>query len=356
MAGPCTVYFFAGADMTAAGGRLMRFARRSPVASPCWRRRVLAVIAACALGCGSTAGRGRNGLDGGAWRQLAPLGLGARQETGVAALKGRIYVIGGFTGELAIVPLVEAYDPGNDEWTEVAPLPFPMHHVNTAVVNDRLYVLGALINGSFTAIGDAFVYDPVTGSWKPLTSMPLGNERGAGGTAAIGTKIYVAGGFRRNASVPDFSAYDTSNDTWEVLPDLEEARDHLIAAAAGEKLYAIGGRRNGALRGNVDEFDPATGKWAAKAPMPTPRAGTAGALVIDRIVVAGGEGNPKIPSGVFPETEAYDPANDTWETLQPMLTPRHGTGGAAVKDVFYVPGGATQQGYGAVATNESFGP
>ncbi len=333
----------------------MRFARRSPVASPCCRRKFFAVIASCALGCASPTDRGRNALDGGSWRQLAPLRLDARQETGVAALKGRIYVIGGFTGERVIVPRVEAYDAGKDEWTEAAPLPFPMHHVNTAVVDDRLYVLGALVTGSFTAIGDAFVYDPATGSWKSLTPMPLGTERGAGGTAAIGTKIYVAGGLRRNASVPDFSAYDTAKDTWEVLPDLEEARDHLIAAGAGEKLYAIGGR-NGSLRGNVDEFDPATGKWAAKTPMPTPRAGTAGALVIGRIVVAGGEGNPRDPSGVFPETEAYDPAKDTWETLQPMLTPRHGTGGAAVKDVFYVPGGATQQGYGAVATNESFGP
>jgi N-acetylneuraminic acid mutarotase len=106
----------------------------------------------------------------------------------------------------------------------------------------------------------------------------------------------------------------------------------------------------------VDEFDPATGKWAAKAPMLTPRAGTAGALVGNRILVAGGEGNPHDPSGVFPETEAYDPAKDVWQKLEPMLTPRHGTGAAELKGVFYVPGGATRQGFGAVATNESFGP
>src|SRR5262249_41981425 len=149
--------------------------------------------------------------------------------------------------------------------------------------------------------------------------------------------------------------YDTANDTWEVLPGLGEGRDHLIAAAAYEKLYVIGGRRDGVLRGDVHEFDPAAGKWAARASMPTPRAGMAGALVVDRILVSGGEGNPRDPSGVFPENEAYDPKTDSWERLEPMLTPRHGTGGAAVKDVFYVPGGAIQQGFGAVATNESFG-
>lgn len=318
----------------------------------------LAVLAAAAplLACGRPAANSRSDFDGETWRKLAPMAMGARQETGVAALGGQIYLLGGFTAELAIVPRVEAYDPAADTWTETAPLPFPMHHVNAAVVGDRLYVLGALITGSFSAIGDSYVYQPGAGTWKALTAMPFGTERGASGTAVIGAKIYVAGGFRQNSSVADFSAYDTVNDTWEVLPSLGEPRDHLIAAAAGEKLYAVGGRRNGALRGNVDEFDPATGKWTARAPMLTARAGTAGALVSGRILVAGGEGNTHVPSGVFAENEAYDPTTDTWQTLEPMLTPRHGTGGAAVKDVFYVPGGAIRQGYGAVDTHEAFGP
>ncbi len=348
--GMCT--FFASMGMTSFGGVEMSSARRSPNVGLLF----FAGFAAMLFGSSASGACARNSVAGGAWTELAPLGMGARQETGVAALGGRIYVLGGFNDSLAIVPRVEAYDPATEEWSGVAPLPIPMHHANTAVVGERLYVLGALITGLFTAIGDSYVYDPATNSWTQLTSMPLGTERGASGTAVIGTKIYVAGGFRRNASVADFSAYDTAKDSWEVLPGLDEPRDHLIAAAAGEKFYAVGGRRNGSLRGNVDEFDPATGKWTAKAPMLTARAGTAGALVGNRILVAGGEGNPNDPSGVFAETEAYDPAKDSWQKLEPMLTPRHGTGGAALKGVFYVPGGATHQGFGAVATNESFGP
>ena len=313
------------------------------------------VIATVLLfGCGNTVTR--TDADGGTWQKLAPLTMGARQETGVAAVGGRVYVLGGFTGEMAIVAWVEAYDPATDTWAEVAPLPFPMHHTNVAAVEDRLYVLGALVTGSFTAIGNAYVYEPAANTWKPLASMPIGTERGASGTAALGTKIYVAGGWRQNSSVADFSAYDTIEDSWEVLPGLAEARDHLIAVASRDKFYAIGGRRNGALRDNVDEFDPAAEKWMARSPMLTARAGTAGALVGDRILVAGGEGNTQLPSGVFSENEAYLAGMDTWETLEPMLTPRHGTGGAAVKGVFYVPGGAIHQGYGAVANNEAFGP
>jgi N-acetylneuraminic acid mutarotase len=242
----------------------------------------------------------------------------------------------------------------SDSWTEVAPRPRALHHANAAAVGDRLYIVGALIQTSFTAIGDAYVYDPKANSWAQLTSMPSGTERGAGGTVAIDKKIYVAGGLRRNISVADFSAYDTATDTWEGLPSFSEPRDHLVAGAIGAKLYAVGGRRNGALRGNVDEFDPVTREWTAKAPMLTARAGTAGAVVASRMLVAGGEGNRKDPSGVFPDNEAYDPASDTWAVLEPMRTPRHGTGGASINDIFFVPGGAIRQGFGAVATNESY--
>src|SRR5713226_8180291 len=95
----------------------------------------------------------------------------------------------------------------------------------------------------FAALGDVYRYDPGTDAWKQLTSMPPGTQRGAGTTAVIGTKIYVAGGYRQG-SVADFSAYDTATDTWEILPSLSEPRDHLVGGAVGDKVYAIGGRRN----------------------------------------------------------------------------------------------------------------
>ena len=38
-----------------------------------------------------------------------------------------------------------------------------------------------------------------------------------------------------------------------------------------------------------------------------------------------------------------------------MRTGRHGIGAAVVGNRLYVPGGATHEGFGAVAVNESFG-
>jgi hypothetical protein len=88
--------------------------------------------------------------------------------------------------------------------------------------------------------------------------------------------------------------------------------------------------------------------------MLTPRGGCAAATLGDRTFVFGGEGNAALPSGVFPELEAYTP--DSWEALEPMPTPRHGTGAAELDGVIYVPGGATMQAFGAVDTHEAYVP
>ncbi len=61
----------------------------------------------------------------------------------------------------------------------------------------------------------------------------------------------------------------------------------------------------------------------------------AAALLGGRMFVFGGEHG----GGVFFQNEAYDPATDTWATMAPMPTPRHGTGAAVVGDAIYIPGG-----------------
>jgi N-acetylneuraminic acid mutarotase len=291
----------------------------------------------------------------GSWTPLPPLSAGPRQETGVAALDGKIYVIGGFDRAGVVVPIVEAYDAAARSWSSVAPFPRPIHHANAAAVGGKIYVVGGLGDALFRAIGDVYAYDPATNGWTPKASLPSGHERGAGGVAVIGTKIYVAGGLRNGNSVADFTSYDTASNEHATLPALAQATDHLVGGAVGGIVYAIGGRFNGitSLLGNVVAFDPAAGSWSDKAPMITARGGAAAAVVRDRIVVAGGEGNSAVASGVFPQTEVFVPAGNSWFSLPNMRTPRHGTGGAAIGNTFYVPGGAVVQAFGASPEVES---
>jgi N-acetylneuraminic acid mutarotase len=292
----------------------------------------------------------------GAWSALPPLPRGPRQENAVLALDGALYVLGGFQG-LQVSPLVEVYEPALGRWRDGEALPTRMHHLNAAVWEGQLYVLGFLTETSFTPDGRAFRYDPQEGVWSPLASMPRGAERGAGVAAALGERIYVVGGLRGGA-VADVSAYDPASDTWSARAPLPEPLDHLVGGVVGGTLMVAGGR-DGGLRSHTSAlyaYDPRADRWEAKTPMPTSRAGHAAAVWDGRLYVFGGEGNPDDPSGVFPQTEVYDPANDTWSPLAPMPTPRHGTGAATLGATLYVPGGADVQGFGAVDTFEAFMP
>ena len=289
----------------------------------------------------------------GTWSTHAALSLGPRQEMGVAAVDGKVYVVGGFDASGQAVATVEAYDPTADRWTQRASLPAPLHHVNLAAVGGRLYVVGGLTGSSFGASGTTLVYDPALDAWSPLASMPAGTERGASGVAVLDGRIVVAGGLR-GVSVTDASVFDPQANAWSPLQPLAVARDHLGAATAGGRVHAVTGRAGGVLKGALEVLDASSGTWSRRADIPTPRGGVAAAELQGRLVVLGGEGNGADPAGIFHQTESYDPSTDTWRADFPMQTGRHGIGAAVIGNRLFVPGGATHEGFGAVAVNESF--
>jgi N-acetylneuraminic acid mutarotase len=291
----------------------------------------------------------------GAWSTQAPLSLGPRQEMGVAAIGGRVYVVGGFDGAGQPIATVESYAVADNRWTQRASLPAPLHHVNLAAVGGKLYVVGALTGTDFAAAGTALVYDPGADAWSPLSSMPVGTERGAAGVAVLDDgRIVVAGGLRGGVSVADASVFDPQTNAWSPLQPLAVARDHLAAGTLDGRVYAVAGRAGGVLKGALEVLDPASGSWSRKADITTARGGCAAAALLGRLVVIGGEGNRADLNGVFHETESYDPTTDRWRTDAPMRTARHGIGAAVLESLLIVPGGATREGFGAVAVNESF--
>jgi len=87
-------------------------ARARPRAPAQWARQV-AVVG----GQAPKAIRSVDALDvsSGAWRPLADLPM-RRCRSGVCALNGLVYAVGGFNGSLR-VRSVDAYDPARDQWT-----------------------------------------------------------------------------------------------------------------------------------------------------------------------------------------------------------------------------------------------
>ena len=99
------------------------------------------------------------------------------------------------------------------------------------------------------------------------------------------------------------------------------------------------------VAGLVTESGHAPSKGGKRRTLLSPRAGVTSAVANGCLYLIGGEGNDADPMGVFNQNELYDPGTNSWRSLAPMPTPRHGITGAAFLDGWiYLPGGATRRG------------
>jgi N-acetylneuraminic acid mutarotase len=55
---------------------------------------------------------------------------------------GRLYAIGGQTGDGTVLSVVEEYDPATDTWAPVASLPSARAGLGAAVSGGKIYVIG----------------------------------------------------------------------------------------------------------------------------------------------------------------------------------------------------------------------
>ncbi len=65
----------------------------------------------------------------------------ARSEITSAVLDDKLYVIGGFENGHSTTSVVEVYDPKADNWTSATPLPQPLDHTAAAAFGGKLYVV-----------------------------------------------------------------------------------------------------------------------------------------------------------------------------------------------------------------------
>ena len=122
----------------------------------------------------------------GTWQICKPMNRGAVFAGTVALPNGRIFVISGRTtdnGIRKITNVVRVYDPLQNTWTEVSPIPTPRTQPGAAVGGDgKIYVMGGGDPQRQKNIVE--VYDPRTDTWARRHSMPTPRE----GLSAVAAK------------------------------------------------------------------------------------------------------------------------------------------------------------------------
>lgn len=301
----------------------------------------------------------------GKWTKAAPFPEPSEELVGMAT-GGKFYVFGGLRPGWIPQGLVYEYDPAMDKWTKKKPMALPAHHVAFTELNGKFYAFGGFVppeSGppAWVPINYAWEYDPANDSWKALTPMP--SKRGSAVAATVNGKIYVIGGAglhpgsketalypsRPHRSVDTVEEYDPRTNRWTPRSSMPTARNHAAIGAVNDKIYVIGGRLGSAFiftasnTNVVEEYDPATDQWGlVKARMPTERSGGAWGVYNGRIYVAGGEHQDNRLMAAFRALEAYDPASNSWSQLPMMPPPRHGLAGAFVGDRLHLASGDIQ--------------
>jgi N-acetylneuraminic acid mutarotase len=309
------------------------------------RRLAIGLLAAALLAtvaCGGSASRAMRPAATASstdrWRPLHDSIL-SRSEVGAARIGRFIYVVGGFVAPLQTTGAVERYDIKRDRWSRVTSMPIAVNHPAVAALKGRLFVYGGYTDSSFGPVTGALqVYRPRKGSWKLLPSSPT--PRAAAALVQYGgPKLYAIGGANSGGALGTVEVFDLLQGAWHRNPPLSVAREHIAAAYADGSIYVFGGRAASRNLRTVERYRRGADRWQRMPPLRTARSGIAAVTVGDKPVVFGGE--ELTPGGTtIRPVELFDPERRRWQRLPGMLTPRHGLGGAALgRRVYSLEGG-----------------
>jgi len=220
--------------------------------------------------------------------------------TASAVYDGKIYVVGGYLEHKVPTDKVFIYDPQKNQWQEGKSLPSSIGAaLNAQFINGILYVVGG-VNSSNVPVNTNYAYNTKTNTWTTKAPMPTARHHLQ--TAVVDGKIYALGGrilgdgvqsedmdeassnFNRN------EMYDPQTDSWTVLQPMLTKRSGFAAAVSSDgNIYVFGGEGIGKVIDSVEKYNITLDKWTYEKPMPTGRFGLKSVSFGDRIFVLGGQ-------------------------------------------------------------------
>ncbi len=214
-------------------------------------------------GAADTAGGNVLDSSDGSWTAIAPMST-TREKPSVAFLGGKMYVVGGWgpSDGGAPVATLEIYDPASDSWTTGADDPDPMAAQGVAVLGGKLYVVGGCPTGQDCGATDTWSYDPAADAWTQLADYPHTTSWASCGS--IGANIYCAGGSDANQAYADAYSYSPADDSWTQVADMPADLWGGGSIASGGKLLISGGvtGQSTAVTNAGYAYDPSTDSWS----------------------------------------------------------------------------------------------
>lgn len=189
----------------------------------------------------------------------------------IGAVDGCIYMLGGFS-KASAMKTVWKYDPVINSWNEVNPMSVGRAYCKTGVLNNKLFVVGGVSRGrgGLTPLQSAEVFDPQTGLWSEVPSMPFSKAQVlptafladllkpiATGLTSYRGKLYVPQSLYCWPFFVDVGGevYDPETNAWADMPT--GMGEGWPAKQAGTKLSVI-------VDGDLYALDPSSSLESAK--------------------------------------------------------------------------------------------
>ncbi len=195
------------------------------------------------------------------------------------------------------------YDPATDTWRPTTMTNAPVGRSgHVGVWADGVLVIwgGMGFTGtSYTLWTDGGRYDPEGDIWLPVSSSGRPGQRVDANTAWTGREVIVWSGNLpgRGDLVRDGARYDPVTDTWRPMSSLgaPAARTEAATIWTGHRLILWGGRMGNPYRDGA-RYDPALDAWAPMATLGAPEAGEGFSAVWagDSLLIWGGQTDTRL--------------------------------------------------------------
>lgn len=233
------------------------------------------------------------------WTTKTPMPT-SRAYFAIASYQNKIYAIAGSTGTGSSTLVNEVYDSATDTWETVSLLQSDTvrEHLSANVVNGKIYVISGVASvfprGAPSSVENN-VYDPSLDVWtkKAPISQPVFQYA----SAVVDDKIYIIGGrnFQSNPSILSLTQiYDTTNDTWTNGPSMTTAAYWCLSGAttgllAPKRIYVLGGYSSSGPDApwlSLNQvYNPQTNAWTIK-DSPPKAFNKGGVAMVDDILFA----------------------------------------------------------------------
>jgi N-acetylneuraminic acid mutarotase len=168
------------------------------------------------------------------------LSKGRMHLTGALLPSGKVLLAGGDDGSSAYSNLLELFDPATSQVTKLS----------VTMTDKKVRPFAFTLPGGKVLItaGYAFAYPPSDDLYDPLTNKitklnhPGGSARGSEATLLANGRVLVLGGYEK-AQEKKARAFDGKTLSWEMLPDMLQARSYLgVITLMDGSVLAVGGR------------------------------------------------------------------------------------------------------------------